>query len=147
MIVYRISKDEYASSLDGEGAFRFGGRWNSKGTRALYTSGSVALASLEVLVHTDGVPIRKGLSLVALEIPDDIPIEVPILPDNWDSKPAIQGTRELGDMFFKNKNSFGIKVPSVVIPEESNYILNPLHDEFSKINVLSKRPFVYDSRL
>jgi len=147
MEVYRICKDRYAKSLDGEGAFRNGGRWNSKGTRVLYTSGSIALATLEVLVHTDGVPIKKGMSIIKLSFPTDSICENIELPKGWNHKPAKQATKEIGDAHMKSKKWLAIKVPSIVIEEEFNYLLNPLHERFNEVKIISIKPFNFDSRL
>ena len=147
MLLYRISSSKYADDISGEGAFRNGGRWNSKGKRIIYTSTSIALSSLEVLVHTDGVPIRKGLSLTTFQLSDKYITALEALPEDWNSKPPSQSTRIVGDGFIDKKVSLGLKVPSVIVPEEYNVLINPLHIDMDKLSIVGNRTYVFDTRL
>lgn len=149
MKAYRISQCKYIEDLSGEGAFRAGGRWNSKGTRLLYTSTSIALSTLEILVHTDGLPIKSRICIIDLVIPDSEikTLTMNNMPVDWDSRPAGLDTRKIGDAFVSENKYLAILVPSVIIPEEYNILINPAHQKFSEINISIKRNYLLDSRL
>ena len=145
---YRIIKTKWAASaFDGEGARRNGGRWNSVGTRMVYTAGSRSLAALEVLVHLEG-PAR-GYSLVQCEFPESFVEELAAakLPAAWRASPAAPALAALGDGWVARGSSVVLSVPSVVTPEERNYLLNPLHPRFAQVTIHAPEPFPYDERL
>lgn len=145
--VYRISKCAYIDDLKGTGAAQFGGRWHSKGTHILYTADSPSLALLESVVHIAAIP-RLDYCMICLEIPDDriLKINIADLPHNWDFNPAPNGLGIIGDNFIKRNEYLAMEVPSVIIVEESNILLNPNHKDFSKINTLYKRKIPIDKR-
>lgn len=147
MKVYRISNKRYTEHLNGEGAYRVGGRWNSKGVRMVYTSTSIALASLEVLVHTDGLPIPNGMILLTFEVPNRCIQLLENPPLNWNEIPPKGAAKVVGDEFVKTKKILGLKVPSAIIPEEYNVLLNPLHLHMDMIGLVSQRDYVFDGRL
>jgi len=147
MLVYRISHKKYTEHLNGEGAFRVGGRWNNKGVRVVYTSTSIALASLEVLVHTEGLPIPKGMLLLTFDVPDDLLVSVGELPHDWNKVPPVSDTKNLGDDFIQNDKNLGLIVPSAIIPEEHNVLLNPLNKDMNNVKLVSQRDFAFDGRL
>ncbi len=147
MILYRITSKAYARDLSGTGAMMNGGRWNPKGIRMLYTSQSLSLAALEVIVNLSGEKITKNLYCVELEFPDQLPIEeLTQLPENWNAFPYSGETTEIGKAFIQS-GRLCLKVPSAIIPSEYNYLLNPLHDDFMKVRFLDARPFILDKRL
>ena len=150
MFLYRISIEKYIRDLSGEGARRYGGRWNQKGTPAVYTSEHVSLAVLEVLVHVPAISLPKDLKLLKLKVPDDIRIEEIdplILPDNWKEYPSPEDLKDLGTEWAGRCNTLLLKVPSAVIPSEWNYLINPLHEEFRKIKIDKIKDFQFDHRL
>lgn len=147
MILYRISRREYINDLSGTGAFLYGGRWNSKGVRALYTSGSISLAILEIIANLSVEQINTGLYLAELEFPADLPITViNSLPENWNTHPHSGETVSYGSKFLK-EGGLCLKTPSALVPSEYNYLLNPMHEEFLKIRLLDIRPILIDHRL
>ena len=150
MVVYRITRKQYAGDLSGEGARRFGGRWNHRGVPALYTSATESLAALEVLVHATVHLLPSDLMLIKLRIPDKEPIhrlDADALPENWREYPAPAALAEIGTNWLKEQNGWILNVPSVVIPSERNFILNSHHQNYRKMEVLEERPFAFDVRL
>ncbi len=151
MEVFRIAQETYADDLSGNGARLFGGRWNSEGLFAVYTSSFRSLSLLETLAHTPAKMLDvKKYFLITLAIPDTAKIEVldkEKLIDGWDAPDTRPITRRLGDQFLRHKRTLLLKVPSVLINEESNYLLNPLHPEMKRIKSIFKRRIYFDSRL
>jgi len=148
MWAFRVCRASHPS-YDGEGARRFGGRWNSKGTKVLYMSESRALAVLEVLVHfTNTLPDKYVIG--SAEIPDDLAMDVSEveLGDNWQTPlPEEQAlTRRIGDEWTRSGRSAVLRVPSVIV-FETNLILNPEHPDFSRVHFLDPQPFHFDARL
>ena len=133
MKLYRIVQDkERTTDLSGTGSFRFGGRWNSKGTYMLYTSETSSLAYLESLVHFDKILLPPQLYIVQLELDDASPIYT--LPgedykDNW-RKLSLLENQQLGDQWMNEKKYIGIKVKSAINSFEYNYLLNPLFPRY-----------------
>jgi len=149
MIVYRLSKSEYSADLSGKGAEKAGGRWNSKGVAMVYTSASRALCTAEVAVHIPLGIVPAGYELVTIEIPDDSVTEAGIsdLPADWRSFPHSHSTQKLGDRFVHEGKFLVLKVPSVVVQGEYNYLINPRHEAAVKVRVISTEPFLFDKRL
>ena len=151
LTVYRICKTKYAkSAFDGEGAFRFGGRWNSRGVRMVYAAGSLALAVLEMLVHLDDDESLFSYSFVAAQIPTALSLPVASyrpLPKDWDTSPAPVELQQLGDDWAREKVSAVLEVPTAIIPREKNYLLNPAHPDFAQIKIETPERFVFDERL
>lgn len=153
MRVFRVERKKYLNStLKGTGAaLTEGYRWNSLNTYLVYTAESRALATLEVSVHLDlSEDLPTDRCYVEIEIPDDIQImelEIGDLPDTWDSRPPILETQYIGDDFVKDNNAAVLKVPSCIIPQENNYLINPNHPDSSRIKVISKVPIVFDPRI
>jgi RES domain-containing protein len=149
MIVYRIGRTKYANDLTGEGSRLNGGRWNHKLTACVYTSESRALALLEYTVNVNIDAIPRALSFAAVEIPDDniLQLNIANLPGDWSAAPAPASTKHFGTALLKQAGYAVIKVPSAVIPDEYNYLLNPLSKESTKFKVVEVRDFVYDIRI
>ena len=149
--VYRICKTKYAAAaFDGEGAFRFGGRWNSRGTRMIYTAGSLALAALEMLVHLDDDSMLRHYSFVPATVPSELILKIEdycVLPKKWSFSPAPRAIQQIGDNWIREEISAVLEVPTSVIPLEKNYLLNPNHPEFGKIILGAAQKFVFDERL
>ncbi len=148
MIVYRITHSRYRQDLSGEGAALFGARWNSKGTRLLYTSEHISLCALEMLVHV-GLPFMgRHFHLLQLHIPDDeacAEIKLAKLKSQWQAD--ISYTAFMGDQFAAGKQALILKVPSAVISDENNYLINPLHPAFRKLRIAHSAEFIFDKRL
>ncbi len=149
MNVYRIGRSKYARDLTGEGARLFGGRWNNKGIPCLYTSESRALALLEYSVNVNLDDVPRALTMAIIEIPDSsIKIISEIqLPGNWKQVPAPKEAKDFGSALFKEKDFPVFKIPSTVVPEEFNYLLNPLHKDSGSFKLLDVRDFIFDVRI
>jgi len=149
MIVYRLSKSKYSADLSGKGAEKAGGRWNSKGVGMVYTSASRALCTAEVAVHVPLGIVPADYELVTIDIPDDSVTEAHIrdLPVDWQSFPHSNSTQKLGDRFVHEGKFLVLKVPSVVVQGEYNFLINPKHEEAAKVRVVNKEPFLFDKRL
>ena len=148
MIVYRISNALYSNDLSGTGAKLMGGRWNSKGIPILYTSEHISLALLEMLVNTQFKDFIIPLDLLNIQVPETASlteINLNKLKKGWVGDFGY--TAFMGDEFIKNKQSLLLKVPSAVIHEEYNYLINPLHADFKKIKITDTRSFKTDERL
>lgn len=148
MIVYRISNTLYSNDLSGTGAKLMGGRWNSKGIPILYTSEHISLALLEMLVNTEFKDFIIPLDLLNIQVPETASlteINLNKLKKGWIADFGY--TAFIGDEFIKNKQSLVLKVPSAVVHEEFNYLINPLHADFKKIKITDTRSFKTDERL
>ncbi len=143
MIVYRICQTYPPDHdpIDGLGAFQKGGRWNSKGTFAVYTAGSIALARAELARHVNFESIPDGFRVYEIEIPDEGCVEIEPLPLNWDDDPPSPASQRLGDGYLKNPSILGIKVRSACDPESHNYVLNPACTNYSKVRLVKSYPF------
>ena len=151
MRVWRICRKPYVdTALDGIGGMYTSGRWHSKGNPIVYTASSAALAALEVLVHVDPLTAPADLRLLAIELPDDLSIEVlePItLPEGWHSVPAPAALQTLGSSWLTSGRTAALNVPSAVIKVERNFLLNPRHPEVQRVRILSDEAFSFDTRL
>ncbi len=151
MELYRIAQEKYAEDLSGNGARLFGGRWNSEGQFALYTSSTRSLALLETLAHTPAKLLQaKTYLLITLFIPDTTVIqalETKKLPHGWADVEISPFTQKTGDQFLIAKKNLVLAVPSVLMAEELNYVLNPLHIEYKKIKIVNKRRIQFDNRV
>lgn len=149
MKVYRISRTKYARDLSGEGARLFGGRWNQKLIPCLYTAESRSLAVLEYTVNINIDDIPRALSMITLEIPDKDILRPTMLalPGDWDAVPAPESTKDFGTSLLRQQHRLVIRVPSSVVPEEYNYLINPLHPDITGVKILNVADFVYDVRI
>lgn len=153
MRVFRIEREKYLkTTLTGAGAAsRWDCRWNSEGTRMVYTSQSRALATLEVAVHLDlNEDLPTDRYYVELDIPDDLlmlEVAPEDLPTGWNAHPPALETQFIGDDFVASESAVMLKVPSCLVPQEFNYLINPLHPEAKKIKVVSTQSMVFDARL
>lgn len=133
----------------GEGAWRWGGRWNPPRTRVVYTSGSLALAALEFFVHLEPNFAPDDLQAYAVELPDGVRTErlaVARLPPGWD-RAAKAATRSLGGAWARAGKSVGLWVPSAVVPGDWNLLINPVHGDFRRLRRLRPVPFRFDPRM
>lgn len=150
MVVWRIVKAAHASSpLSGEGARLVGGRWNSRGVAVVYASSTLALAALEAYVHVDIDLEPLDRVAVALEIPPGLKVErlsARKLPSDWARYPAPESLRAFGDAWAQRAGSAALRVPSAIVPEEDNFLLNPAHPDLAKVRAVRQRPFRFDPR-
>ncbi|MBA2432293.1 MAG: RES family NAD+ phosphorylase [Chthoniobacterales bacterium] len=150
MTFYRLealTRSKSAQAFSGEGGLRYAGRWNSHGTRVVYTSSSAALACLETLVHMQTSPKPEERWLFTIEVPDRLVEELLPLPRGWDAEPASAASRTVGDQWIGSQRSVALLVPSVVVPVEKNALLNPRHPLFKLAWVKKPTRFRYDPRL
>jgi RES domain-containing protein len=150
-LVYRVLRRPYArTAFDGEGAYRYGGRWSSPGTRLCYTSEHQSLAMLEYFVHLDKDDQPDDLVLAVAEVPDDLTrarVETDRLPANWRDSAAPPELSRFGDEFTLAGKGCLLLVPSVLAPSENNCLINPAHPDYKKIVVRATEPLNYDSRM
>ena len=150
LTAWRIVKAKHAAgAFDGEGARRFGGRWNSKGTPMVYTASSQALAALEMLVHLEADDLLRHYRLIPVAFDEAMVkvLDTGILSVNWKRRPTPATVRAVGDAWIASLESVVLKAPSVVVPDESNYLLNPVHPDFDKVVIGKPQPFRFDRRL
>ena len=153
-VVWRIGTDAPACTADdltGAGAEITGGRWNRKGTPMLYAASSRALACLETVVHLNASDLPLNRYLVAIDIPDDL-IAAAIRFDavahvGWDAIPEGRVSMDVGEAWAKSSGSAVMIVPSVIVPEEMNFLINPKHMDARAINASKHRKWTYDMRL
>lgn len=148
MCVWRIGSSRY-DPLDGEGARRVGGRWNSPGRPVVYAAASAALAVLEKLVWVDVEDVPNDLLLFEIAVPDEVCVEhiaPKALPSRW-TEPGSPACAEIGDAWLARGTSVALTVPSAVLPEERNVLLNPAHAAATRLRVAEQRPFRFDLRL
>jgi RES domain-containing protein len=150
MQAWRISKRAFALDRQGIGARLAGGRWNSPGVAAVYAGLTPAIAAMEKLVHAGDV-LPQDLVLTRIELPDDPELyqcyAVDDLPAGWDALPSSTAAIMLGDQFLLAASHLGLIVPSAVMPEASNLVLNPNHSAFAAVTMDVVRSFEFDSRL
>lgn len=150
LTAWRIVKTRHAASaFDGEGARVYGGRWTSVGRPAVYTSSTVALATLELLVHLDATKPLAAYSLFEIGIPEALVVRLDLaaLPETWRDFPAPPELRALGDRWRDARNAAVLEVPSAVTAVELNYLLNPEHPDFRRITIGPRNPYEIDPRL
>ena len=148
MTVYRITNSHYKDDITGIGAKINGGRWNLPGLPALYTSAHISLCVLEMLVNIKLPESQLTFHLLQIQIPDSIESTVITnkkLKLQWEDDEEY--TRFIGTEFLKTNQSLILNVPSAVINEETNYLINPLHSDFNKVKVSKSHPFKFDNRL
>jgi RES domain-containing protein len=147
---WRIVQSRHAKmAFDGEGARRFGGRWNHKGTPVVYTASSMSLAALEMLVHLSAPEILIRYVSIPIEFDDSLCIRLDpkSLPRNWRNSPPLIATRDVGTEWVNNGASAILAVPSAMVPAEWNFLINPKHPDFRKVSIGGQQPFKYDPRL
>jgi len=141
--VYRLARAPFVA-LDGEGARLYGGRWNSPGRPLVYAAASPSLAVLEILVHLDLPPelVPSDYRLLTIEVPDDLPLaRLEALP----ADPA--ACRAAGDAFLQDGARAALSVPSAVVPQERNLLINPAHPLAAGVRTIQNEPFAIDARL
>ena len=146
---WRIVKEKHAATaFAGEGAAKSGGRWNSRGVLVVYTSSTKSLAALETLVHLNP-PVPFKYVVFRLQFDDALIENVPLnrLPADWRVEPPSPSTQQLGDAWVREARSAILVLPSIIIPSEPNFLLNPAHPDFKTISIHKPEPFAFDPRL
>ena len=146
---FRLCNSLYKDDLSGTGAEIYGGRWNSKGLKAMYCAEHISLSMLEILVNVSREYLNSKLEFHLLEfaLQDDwiSTLELQKLKKNWQND--IEYTQYIGDQFLLSNHNLGLRIPSAVIPEEFNLLVNPNHELASKLSLKKSRPYKLDSRL
>lgn len=146
MLVYRIVLEKYASLY----ASGIEGRWNSFGNKVLYTTSSRALACLENVVHRSGEGLHDLFKTLVIDIPSTERIEkitLKDLPKDWQQFNREYICRQIGDDWYYRQESLLLQVPSSIIPNEHNYIINTQHKNFKKVKLTAIEPFIFDTRI
>ena len=146
------TKDYTADDLCGEGAKISGGRWNREGLPVVYTGQSIALTVLETMAHLGVGSLPLNRYLVRIDVPADLwearkSWTCHSAPVGWDAEPAGMVSLDLGDAWLRGQESALLVVPSVIVPEESNVLINPLHPDAARIKAAKLRKWVYDTRI
>ena len=150
MEVFRLARYAHRHDLSGHGAYLYGGRWNLPGRALLYTAEQRAMALLETLVHLPVEDLPDDMYLLTLDVPDDTSrqlITPADLPPYWQRLSLPQPTATIGHAWLQAGRSLALQVPSVVMPQERNVLLNPAHPEFVRVRLLDAQPFHFDERL
>lgn len=137
------------ADLSGNGARLYGGRWNSEGKPMVYLASSRSLAVLEALAHLSPTNIPDDLCMMVVEVPDDCFTKLGIntLPPNWTDFPEQNILKQMGNQFLAQKKALMLKVPSAIVKEEFNYLLNPMHAQALDVKIVGRKPFSFDARL
>ena len=147
---WRLLKSRHAASaFDGEGARLHGGRWNSPGTRVAYASDSIALAVLEVLAHLQSTAVLQAYAVATLRFPEECieVLESGDLPARWRRFPSPSANQAIGDQWVTEERSLVLRVPSAIIPAAANFLINPSHPDFIKVEIGPAQRFSFDPRL
>ncbi|MEI7768052.1 MAG: RES family NAD+ phosphorylase [Phycisphaerae bacterium] len=147
---WRIVKTKHASgAFSGEGARLYGGRWNRPGRGMVYTAGSTALALLEMLIHLEPQELLKRYALFSVSIKAELVtnLDPATLPKAWWKSPPAASVQRIGTAWLIQNSSAVLRVPSAIVPNEWNYLLNPAHPDFAKVVIGPKQPVQFDPRL
>lgn len=149
MELFRITHRKWADSLSGSGR---AGRWNSNQINVIYTSSSRSLSCLENVVHRKGIELQVMFSIMNIYVPDEASTEnllIHELPDNWNKADDTyyKMCQPFGDRWMSKNQSLLYKVPSAIVKNEFNFLINPYHPEFEKVKILGNEPFYFDPRI
>lgn len=148
--VWRITGKQFTkSAFSGDGARRFGGRWNTHGVPLIYTAESKSLAVLEILVHLDSPDLLQKYVLFEVKVDDAFVthLDPASLPNDWRADPPPISAQKLGDDWARSAKSAVLRVPSAIVTGEFNYLLNPRHPDFKKLKIGPPQSFFFDPRL
>ena len=147
MIVYRLTTGKYVNDISGEGASLYGGRWNPAGIAALYSSQHISLCILEILARANKNTSPDSYTLISIEIPEHGIIELQLKKLHADWQLNLEYTRWIGGEFLKGNQALALKVPSAIVPQEHNYLINPHHFEIEPVKVIKTELLELDKRL
>jgi RES domain-containing protein len=148
--IYRIAKTQYINDLSGEGARLFGGRWNKVGDVMLYFSQNLSLSLLEIIVHVEYAKLPLDYSFLEVEIPDSSIKNIQsidFIEPKWSTEAAVNQLQMLGSNWLKRKESLAMRVPSAVMHQENNILINPLHKDIAKLKIIKIDKMDFDPRL
>jgi RES domain-containing protein len=146
MIVYRCSLLKWATDLSGTGSYLHGGRWNSPGTPLIYTAENNVLAAFEVALRIPLDQISRNYVMIPIEVPNEADVHSPPnLPANWHTNQKF--SQQVGDTFAKEGKHLLMKVPSALITDSYNYLINPSHPLIEKVTPKAPRTILFDKRL
>lgn len=142
-----VPQHRAADAFSGEGAKIYGGRWNSPGAAVVYGSEHKSLAVLEQLVHRNHLSQR--FKVFSFHFPKSIVEKISLrhLPKDWRQEPPPPSTQMIGDLWTAQDRSAILAIPSIIVPEELNYVLNPAHPDFRKVTIAKSEDFNFDPRL
>jgi len=147
MIVFRIALSKYTDNLTASGR---AARWNFNDIKVIYTSASQSLACLENVVHRSKLGLSVNFSVMHIEIPNEIAydeIKLNDLPKNWTDFEYMHITQKIGSKWVTEGKKAILRIPSSIIQDEYNYLINPNHIDFSKIKLITVKPFLFDERI
>ncbi len=150
MEVYRIAKKKYLNDLSGFGAKLYGGRWNREGLQMLYTSAHLSLAVLEILANQFRKKIDHRFGYIKIQIPDKSILDLGDMGNlsvDWRVSQYAQQTVDLGSDWLLSQQSLALRVPSAVLAQESNILVNPFHKDFNKLSVMKTAEVELDGRV
>jgi RES domain-containing protein len=149
MLLFRIGATKYANDITGEGAKLNGGRWNHPGIQCIYAGESRAIVLLEYSAHVSIHNIKRALSFTTFSVPDNsiTALKIADLPGNWNAFPHPEETRSLGSKLLRENISLVIKIPSVIIPEEHIYLINPNHPRINEVKISAVADYAFDVRI
>jgi len=145
MILYRCTLKKWAKDLTGQGAFLYGGRWNSRGQYAVYTAENNLLAALEVALRVPLTNISSDYVMVPIAAPDHAPVYLPQLPKTWNRNPKL--TQQIGNEFLDANKFLLMKVPSALMSNTFNFLINPKHKMFKEVKANKPESLFFDERL
>ena len=147
MEVFRIALAQYTDKLYASGRSN---RWNHAGEKVIYTASSRSLACLENVVHSSGEALGQHFKVMGIYIPDTATMDVvqlDQLPEKWNRTARSKTCKKLGSAWIKGNRSLLLQVPSSLVPEEKNYLINPNHNEFDKVKIVDRQEFRFDQRI
>jgi RES domain-containing protein len=152
LLAWRLVRPAFAdpaAAFSGEGARRYGGRWNAPGRPVVYASLNLSLAALETLAHADRRRFARDYVAFEIRVPHHLILELrdEDLPDDWRARPVSAGARAVGDAWLAAHASAALTVPSVLVPQERNLLLDPAHPRFAEVRIGAPQPFRFDERL
>jgi len=151
IVAWRLVKARYATeAFSGEGARLEGGRWNPKGTPVVYLADHPALAALEMFVHLGKSARKIKFTLFRVEIPKEVKVLELFeagLPANWRAEPPGPETMTVGEIWFRDRGTAVLKVPSVLVPAAANLVMNPQHPDTGKLRIGKAEAFGFDPRM
>ncbi len=146
IVSYRVVKTKYLdSAFDGEGARLYGGRWNSKGTPVIYTSNSLALCSLEIFIHLPSYRLLSDYIYMTVTFDSQLITKVSLI-NGWNDRPISKIAQTIGDQWINECHSAVLEVPSVLMPDGYNYLININHPEYNNMKIGDPQPLQFDTR-
>lgn len=149
MELFRISSETYADKLTASGASN---RWNKRGEHVIYAGTSRSLSTLELVVHRNAIKPLENYKVMIIYVADQDHLVKTLLikelPKNWKKFTAYSELQDIGSSWYINKESLLLKVPSSIIPEEYNYLINTEHSDFSEnVKLVRAENYFWDDRL